>query len=170
MWSAHQVSGNVSADGAASLVSLNNLTTQADVAAKRGNVSIWTLGDYLGGVQAVIRSPSSTGFWAGFPSVSYNVSLDAYLAVFVSADGFYYSVSSDLTNWTVGKKLLTRNETPNTGEPWLLYPSLLSPSQPTDSTTGATGYLYYGHGIYNVECHHMVRRPVQVGWSTAAAN
>ena len=123
-----------------------------------------------GNSDPVIRSPSSTGFWAGFPSVSYNVSLDAYLAVFVSADGFYYSASSDLTNWTVGKKLLTRNETPNTGEPWLLYPSLLSPSQPTDSTTGATGYLYYGHGIYNVECHHMVRRPVQVGWSTAAAN
>ena len=121
--------------------------------------------DGLGGnSEPVIRGPSSTGFWAGFPSVSYNVSLDAYLAVFVSADGFYYSASSDLTNWTVGKKLLTRNETPNTGEPWLLYPSLLSPSQPTDSTTGATGYLYYGHGIYNVECHHMVRRSVRILW------
>ena len=88
-----------------------------------------------GNSDPVIRGPSSTAFWAGFPSVSYNVSLDAYLAVFVSADGFYYSASSDLTNWTVGKKLLTRNETPNTAEPWLLYPSLRSPSQPTDSTT-----------------------------------
>ncbi len=119
-----------------------------------------------GNSDPVIRGPSSTAFWAGFPSVSYNVSLDAYLAVFVSADGFYYSISFDRINWTVGKKLLTRNETPNTGEPWYLYPSLLSPSQPTDGTTTETGYLYYGHGIYNVECHHMVRRPVRVLWDT----
>jgi hypothetical protein len=117
-----------------------------------------------GNSDPVIRGPSSTAFWAGFPSVSFNVSLNAYLAVFVSADGFYYSISFDRINWTVGKKLLTRNETPNTGEPWLLYPSLLSPSQPTDATTSETGYLYYGHGIYNVECHHMVRRPVEVTW------
>ena len=105
-----------------------------------------------------------------FASISYNASLGAYLGVYVLADGFYYSISFDRIDWTVGKKLLTRNETPSTGEPWLLYPSLLSPSQPTDGTTTETGYLYYGHGIYNVECHHMVRRPVEVGWSTAAAN
>jgi hypothetical protein len=99
-----------------------------------------------------------------FPSVGFNVSLNAYLAVFVSEDGFYYSTSSDRIHWTVGRKLLARQERPETGEPWLLYPSLLSPSQPTDSTTNATGYLYYGRGIYNVECHHMVRRPVRVLW------
>ena len=122
-----------------------------------------------GNSDPVIRGPSSTAFWAGFPSVSFNVSLNAYLAVFISADGFYYSISFDRINWTVGKQLFSA-EAPSTGDPWYLYPSLLSPSQPTDSTTSATGYLYYGRGIYNVECHHMVRRPVQVGWSTAAAD
>jgi hypothetical protein len=123
-----------------------------------------------GNSEPVIRGPSSTGFWAGFPSVSFNVFLDAYLAVFVSADGFYYSTSWDRINWTVGKKLLTRNETPDRGEPWHLYPSLLSPSQPTDSTTDETGYLYYGYGIYNVTPHYMVRRAVKVGWPPVAAN
>jgi len=123
-----------------------------------------------GNSEPVIRGPSSTGFWAGFPSVSFNVFLDAYLAVFVSADGFYYSTSWDRINWTVGKKLLTRNETPDRGEPWHLYPSLLSPSQLTDSTTDETGYLYYGYGIYNVTPHYMVRRAVKVGWAPVAAN
>ena len=83
-----------------------------------------------GNSDPVIRGPSSR-LWAGFPSVSFNVSLNAYLAVFVSADGFYYSISFDRINWTVGKKLLTRNETPSTGEPWLPLSELAEP-EPTD--------------------------------------
>ncbi len=101
-----------------------------------------------------------------FPSVSYNVALDAYLAVFVTSHGFDYAMSTDRVHWTAQKRLLDRKEKPDPGEPWLLYPSLLSPSQATDSTTDATGYLYYGRGIYGVECHHMVRRPVEIFWDT----
>jgi hypothetical protein len=116
-----------------------------------------------GNSEAVIRGPSSTAFWAGFPSVSYNVSLDAYLAVFVSIDGFYVSTSLDGLKWSVGKRILAAQE-PSTGDPMYRYPSLLSPSQPTDGTTSDTGYLYYGYGIFNVECHHMVRRSVRILW------
>jgi hypothetical protein len=122
-----------------------------------------------GNSEGVIKGPSQEAFWAAFPGVSFNISLDAYLAVFVSADGFYVSTSLDGLKWSVGRMIFAATA-PSTGDPWYLYPSLLSPSQPTNATTTVTGYLYYGHGIYNVECHHMVRRPVEVGWSTAAAN
>ena len=120
-----------------------------------------------GNSEGVIQGPSPGAPWAAFPGVSFNVDLDAYLAVFVSADGFYVSTSLDLLQWSRGRMVFPA-AAPSTGDPWYLYPSLLSPSQPTDATTSATGYLYYGHGIFNVECHHMVRRPVKVGWSTAA--
>ena len=116
-----------------------------------------------GNSERVIEGPSAEAFWAAFPGVSFNVALDAYLAVFVSADGFYVSASLDGLKWSVGKRILAAAP-PSTGDPWYLYPSLLSPSQPTDATTTETGYLYYGYGIYNVVCHHMVRRSVRILW------
>lgn len=122
-----------------------------------------------GNSDGVIRGPHSGALWSGFPSVSFNVFLDSYLAVFQAVDGFYYSTSRDRVNWGVGKKLLHFEEPTQAGDPWYAYPSLLSPSQPNDMSTDEVGYLYYGFGSFNA-AHYMVRRPVDVRWVPVEAD
>ena len=34
------------------------------------------------------------------PNVSFNTALNAYVTTFVSSDGFYYTTSQDMVNWT----------------------------------------------------------------------
>jgi hypothetical protein len=108
--------------------------------------------------------PQDVTVWAGFASVSYNIFLQRYLAVFVTTPEFYYTASEDGIHWESARKLgMLAHSIP--GYPdgtWYSYPSLLSLDQPNDGTTTERGYLYYSHGIQNVTPHFMERRAFQI--------
>jgi hypothetical protein len=119
----------------------------------------------IGNSESVIRRANAEQLFAAFASISFNTSLGSYIAVMLSNNGFYYSTSLDKVNWKIPKRFFNF-PVPHTnlmqGDPWYIYPTLLSPSENNDMTTAGTGYLYYAAGIFNVEAHHMVRRPVLI--------
>ncbi len=123
----------------------------------------------FGDSQAVIERPNPTALFAASASVSFNVFLDAYLAVFLADDGFYHASSQDGIQWTSARPFFPfprAHSELETGDPWYIYPTLLSPSQADDTVTGGTGYLFFAEGVFDVSPHHMVRRPVRlIRWS-----
>jgi len=119
----------------------------------------------LGNSEAVIRRTNAEASFTAFASISFNTSIDSYIAVLLSGNGFYYSTSLDKVNWKLPKRFFNfpvPGSMLQTGDKWYCYPTLLSPTQDNDMTTGETGYFYYSAGILNVEAHHMVRRPVRI--------
>lgn len=123
----------------------------------------------FGDSHAVIERPNPVALFAASASVSFNVFLDSYLAVFLADDGFYHASSRDGIQWTAARKFFPfprAHSELETGDTWYIYPSLLSPSQGDDMLTGGTGYLFFAAGVFNVSPHHMVRRPVRlIQWS-----
>lgn len=101
--------------------------------------------------------------FAGQPRVSFNRALNRYLAVFQARDGFYVATSLDGVRWSAARPLLsgpslTMRDLP-AGTAWRHYATLISPQEADQTSTGATGYLYYALG--NAErrpTHHLVRR------------
>jgi hypothetical protein len=84
------------------------------------------------------------------PDISFNTALNAYLLVFQSDDGFFYSTSPDMVTWTVPKLFM---ETPpnvaslrTAGADYYYYPLLVTPAAPSDQITGASGFVYYAKG------------------------
>ena len=120
----------------------------------------------LGGLSdPVIRrpNPEDVTVYTGFPSVSFNLSLDRYLAVFNTSIAFYYSASADGINWEPARSLLANENIPGYPEgTWFCYPSLFSLDQSSDRTTTDTGYLYYSQGVLNVSPHFMERRAFEI--------
>jgi hypothetical protein len=123
----------------------------------------------LGGLSdPVIRrpSPENDTIFSGLPSVSYNLHLQRYLAVFTTATTFYYAASEDGLNWEQARRLDL--PTPHAGmpadAPSYYYPSLLSLDQPTDGSTTGSAYLYFARGMgpFGVIPHFMERRQVQI--------
>jgi len=118
----------------------------------------------LGGLSTPVQGqvpPGSTTLSAGNPDVSFNGHLQQWVMVFQTADGFYYSTSVDLTSWTVQGRILAfgaNNDARQPGQTWYGYPTLISPDQPTEQGTSASGYLYYAKGVYQVTDHTMYRR------------
>lgn len=115
----------------------------------------------LGNSEAVIRRANSEAGFAAFASVSFNSSLNSFIAVLLSDDGFYQATSADRINWTTPEKFFSfpvPHSKLETADIWYIYPTLLSPNHNDDMTTGSTNFLYYAQGIFNVEAHHMVRR------------
>jgi hypothetical protein len=124
----------------------------------------------LGGLSdPVIRrpSPQSETIYSGLPSVSYNLHLQRYLAVFTTGTTLHYAASQDGLNWEPARSL-GLGPTPYPGIPagttWYYYPSLLTLDQPSDGTTTDVAYLYYAHGVgpAGVVPHFMERRQVQI--------
>jgi hypothetical protein len=117
----------------------------------------------------VIRrpSPQDETIYSGLPSVSFNLHLQRYLAVFTTATTFYYTASQDGLNWEVARSL-GLGPTPRLGLPdgaiWYYYPSLLSVDQTTDGTTNDKAYLYYARGLGPAGGvpHFRERRPVVI--------
>jgi hypothetical protein len=111
----------------------------------------------------VISRPSASALWAGFHNISFNSYLNRYLAVVTCQDGWYCTSSPDGISWQLPQPFfqfpVAYNQLTN-GDPRYLYPTLLSHEQQSQLTTSQAGYLYYGHGVYGIECHHMARRPV----------
>jgi hypothetical protein len=84
------------------------------------------------------------------PDISFNSTLNAYLLVFQSDDGFFYSISSDLISWSPPRLFMPTPpniqnlKTP--GAEYYYYPLLVTPSSPSDQLTGESGYIFYAKG------------------------
>lgn len=115
-------------------------------------------------------SPSSLG---GLPlgSLTFVTEANQWLLVGAIDDGFYYSTSSDLINWT-RRRLLLAAPLPWTyrcgGPDPIHYPSVLDPASASRNfeTTGKTAYLYYTQ-FHTQNCQQgpdrdLVRVPISI--------
>jgi len=86
----------------------------------------------------------------------------------MKADGIYYTSSADGIAWVQPRRLWAvpsdgANELLNVGDSFYPYPTFLSTDQPSQMTTGQTGYLYYAHVTVRADIRYfrnMARRPV----------
>lgn len=102
--------------------------------------------------------------------ISYNSALHAYLLVFRSDDGFFYSTSVDMVTWAKPKLMMATVpqiaalNTP--GAEYYYYATFVSPDTLSDQATSATGYLYYAKGVQNAalgqNTHSWYRRSVTI--------
>ena len=85
-------------------------------------------------------------------SLTYNEHIDRYVLISHTSDGnthgFYYSLSTDLIEWTTRKLLMEvppRQTVSSPSDGWYAYPSLIDPNSSSRNfeTTGKTAYLYY---------------------------
>jgi len=93
------------------------------------------------------------------PHVSFNRFLNAYLMAMVGNGGIYVLTSSDLINWTAGQVVLPAPVPDITSAgPRNWYPTLVSPSESSDQSTGQTGYLYYAKFLGDGTANHFMYR------------
>jgi hypothetical protein len=102
--------------------------------------------------------------------ISYNAALHAYLLIFRSDDGFFYSTSVDMLTWAKPKLMMATVpqiaalNTP--GAEYYYYATFVSPDTLSDQATSATGYLYYAKGVQNSalgqNTHSWYRRSVTI--------
>ncbi|MGQ0570351.1 MAG: hypothetical protein ACT4P5_12650 [Armatimonadota bacterium] len=120
----------------------------------------------LGGLGTpVIGQPppgGATTVYAGGPSVSFNVALNRYVVVFQSWIGLHIATSEDGIQWDT-PRLFWEVAPHHLGatQPWVGYISLVSSDQPTQETTGRSGYLYFARGYPTVP-HVMSRRRFEI--------
>jgi hypothetical protein len=80
-------------------------------------------------------------------SLTYNTYFDAFVAVGVGRDGFFYSLSRDLVNWTTARLMMEATQGFANGftPPYYAYPTLVDPSSSSRNfdVSGQTPYLYY---------------------------
>lgn len=112
----------------------------------------------------VVRRPGSgaESVYTGYPSVSWNTELGRYLMVFESRDGYWWTDSTDLVEWSSPQKLLDADGPEIGGVAFVSYPSLLSPGAETDQETGRTAYLYLGIAERPETSHSLWRIPITV--------
>jgi hypothetical protein len=117
----------------------------------------------LGGLGIpVMGQPPPGGFttvYAGVGAVSFNVSLNRYLVVVGSRLGLHIATSADGIQWNT-LRLIWETPDPNFGlaSSWVAYPSLISPDQPSQETTGQSGYLYFARGFPGGYPPHVMSR------------
>jgi hypothetical protein len=121
----------------------------------------------LGGTSDPVLSPldQSSGY-AGLPNVTFNATLDLYIAIFMGHNGFYYASSGDGIHWDTptlfwAVSALTAWDSLQDGADWYYYPTLISTDQDSDDTTTRRAYLYYAHGI-KPQPHYLCRRPLRI--------
>jgi hypothetical protein len=127
----------------------------------------------LGGqCSKIVPTPkTSTGNnFTNNPDLSFNDALNAYVLVFESDDGMYYSTSSDLMNWANPIQFMkfdvTNQLALNTvGASYHYYPLLLSPNYPSEQLTGSSGYLYYASGVLDAKQGQSVHSLWRRSWS-----
>ena len=115
---------------------------------------------------------ASTLKMAASPSVSWNVALGRYVMVFQTFEGIYAATSDDGLYWDRFERVLDDipvfSSTPT--RPWIAYPTLVSPDQPSQEITGAHGFLYFSRGSFNHDPPHRmsrVRYDIRVAASSA---
>jgi hypothetical protein len=96
------------------------------------------------------------------PNVSFNVYLNAFVMLTVGNGGIYILTSPDLVNWstaTIAFAAPAPDATAgSTNGPRNWYPTLMSPSEPSDEVTGQTGFLYYAKFFGDGTSHHYLYR------------
>jgi len=107
------------------------------------------------------------------PDISFNTSLNAFLMTTVGNGGIYALTSSDLITWSASS-LVFPAPTPDaaagtSGGPRNWYPTLISPSEPADQLTAATGYLYYANFPGNGTADHSLDRQAYTITASAMA-
>lgn len=121
----------------------------------------------ISAMKPVITIPQgSDAGYISLPGVSYNKYLKQYLAIFETNIGFYRATSADGIKWDNEQIFLTFDKPQSDrqeGDAWISYPSLLSDnSEKTDGTTGKTGNLYYGKGIWPNTAHELTVVPFEL--------
>lgn len=105
-------------------------------------------------------SPANETVYAALPSVSWNVALERYLMTFMTFHGVYVTTSPDGIHWDRARRVWSdlpiHVQVPGKG--WFAYPSLVSPDQPSQETTGQHGYLYFARGFYGQTPPHVMSR------------
>lgn len=103
----------------------------------------------------VVTGASTPGGWAGFPSVSFNTYLNAYLMVHVGQYGFYLRTSKNGIYWSDPIELLRATTNVPTSS-LSSFPTIIGED---DTHTAQTNWLYYGFTPLPLtqECTHMVR-------------
>jgi hypothetical protein len=132
----------------------------------------------LGGLGTpVINQPppdGPTSIYAALPAVSYNIELNRYLAVFQSRIGIHISTSQNGIAWNTPRLIWSERDfylSSIQNQPGVAYPSLISPDQPSQLTTGRQGYLYFARGYPNGNPPHiMARRSFEIQLTTSAGN
>lgn len=94
------------------------------------------------------------------PHLSYNSYMNEFVLVAVGNGGIYELVSQDLISWSQGQVVLPAPApaAANAGGPRNWYPTLVTPSGPSDETTGQSGYLYYAKFAGNGSSDHSLYR------------
>ena len=125
-----------------------------------------------GNCSKIVPTPKTTtgNNYTNNPDLSFNDALNAYLLVFMSDDGMYYALSSDLMSWTNPTPFM-KFDTPNSvalktvGATYHYYPSLISPNYPSEQMTGSAGYLYYAAGVFDAKQGQSVHSLWRRSWS-----
>ncbi|SSC24174.1 Domain of unknown function DUF4185, partial [Klenkia terrae] len=99
---------------------------------------------------------------AGGPSLSWNTHLERYLLVFQTADGFWWTHSTTLTDWAEAVQFLGLDAPSVAGAAFVAYGTLLSPGAPNDQVTGRDSYLYLAISEGEDDSHSLCRIPVTV--------
>lgn len=113
---------------------------------------------------AVIKPPLSVNqeSQAALPSVSFNKAMNKFLAVYETQYGFCLTKSEDGIRWDDGEMILRfpQPQYPHhRGDIWYSNPTLISPSESTDTETNDKGYLIYSKGVWETQPHQPVIRP-----------
>ena len=107
------------------------------------------------------------------PNISFNTYLNAFVMLTVGNGGIYILTSPDLIAWSPSTVALAA-PVPDataaaTNGPRNWYPTLITPSEPSDEVTGQTGYLYYAKFTGDGSSHHgMYRRAFTIRASGAS--
>jgi len=95
------------------------------------------------------------------PHVSFNAYLHQYVMAAVGNGGIYVSTSPDLIHWSNGLVALPGtypDSTITSSEVHDWYPTIVSPSEPSEEFSAQTGYLYYAKFLGDGTSHHYMYR------------
>jgi hypothetical protein len=105
-----------------------------------GSWQYWTGSGWKSSAQSaapILKAPD--GGEAAHPQVSFNTAIRRYLMVFHTTADLYAATSADGVAWDTPVALQATNATTKAPS----FPTLISPDQPDQQTTTATGSLYY---------------------------
>lgn len=118
--------------------------------------------DSYGNSSAIVPLPNAACAPERQAGISYNTFLASYLLTYVCDSGWFFVTSTDLIHWSAPSMFFSApfsNNNLQTGQQFDWYPTLFTPGQPNNQTTGQSGYVYYAQGDWNTSPHELFRRP-----------
>jgi hypothetical protein len=111
-----------------------------------------------GNSSSIVALPTSSSAPERQAGISYNTYLRAYLLTFVCNQGWFYTTSQDLVHWSPAAQFFTApfpNSKLQVGQEFDWYPTLFTPGEPSNQTTGKTGTVYYAKGLWETTSHEL---------------